>query len=98
MVDLATLTAAVEAGDRKSAVAITQSAIDEGMAPQADPRRHDEGHGHRGRQVQPQRALRPRDAHQCEGHEGVHGTRRSRADAGMLMEFRRLDGREQGVS
>ena len=34
MVDLATLTAAVEAGDRKSAVAITQSAIDEGMAPQ----------------------------------------------------------------
>ena len=34
MVDLATLTAAVEAGDRKTAVAITQSAIDEGMAPQ----------------------------------------------------------------
>ena len=34
MVDLATLTAAVEAGDRKSAVAITQSAIDEGIAPQ----------------------------------------------------------------
>jgi len=34
MVDLATLTAAVEAGDRRTAVAITQSAIDEGMAPQ----------------------------------------------------------------
>ena len=33
MVDLATLTAAVEAGDRKTAVAITQSAIDEGSPP-----------------------------------------------------------------
>jgi len=34
MTDLAALTSAVEAGDRKTAVAITQSAIAEGMAPQ----------------------------------------------------------------
>jgi len=34
MVDLAALTAAVEAGDRKTAVAVTQQAIDEGTAPQ----------------------------------------------------------------
>ena len=34
MVDLAALTSAVEAGDRKTAVAVTAAAIDEGMAPQ----------------------------------------------------------------
>jgi 5-methyltetrahydrofolate--homocysteine methyltransferase len=33
--DLAALTAAVEAGDRKTAVAVTQSAIDDGLPPQA---------------------------------------------------------------
>ncbi len=35
MADLAALTAAVEAGDRKTAAALTQAAVDEGM----DPRR-----------------------------------------------------------
>ena len=34
MTDLSALTAAVEAGDRKTAVAVTQSAIDDGIAPQ----------------------------------------------------------------
>ena len=33
MVDLSTLTAAVEAGDRKTAVAVTQEAIDAGIPP-----------------------------------------------------------------
>jgi 5-methyltetrahydrofolate--homocysteine methyltransferase len=35
MTDLAALTAAVEAGDRETAMAITQTAIDEGLAPRA---------------------------------------------------------------
>ncbi len=35
MADLAALTAAVEAGDRKTAVALTQAAIDDGVAPDA---------------------------------------------------------------
>ena len=35
MTDLAALTAAVEAGDRKTAVAVTQAAIDDGIGPQA---------------------------------------------------------------
>ena len=34
MTDLATLVSAVEAGDRTTAVAVTQSAIDDGIAPQ----------------------------------------------------------------
>jgi 5-methyltetrahydrofolate--homocysteine methyltransferase len=35
MTDLAALTAAVEAGDRRTAVAVTSAAIDEGLPPQA---------------------------------------------------------------
>ena len=35
MTDLSALTAAVEAGDRKTAVAVTAAAIDEGLPPQA---------------------------------------------------------------